>query len=470
MSARSLALPAAAGGTLTVSPRFVLMTVSLGAILAPLNSTMLAVALPVIRKEFGVSHSATGWLVSSYLIAMAVTQPVGGRLGDRLGRARVFSGGLLAFLMCSLAAAVAPGFALLLVFRTLQAVAGAVLIPNAMGMLRESVPPGELGKFSGWNSAVIGATAAGGPLLGGALLALGSWRWLFLANIPVVVVALLLARQLPAGAVSRAGGSVIDWAGVVLFATLLALTTVVLNSVRSSDLELTLAFALALAAVAAVFAWRQVHGAAPTAEWRLFRKRSFAGASSHMLLLNLAMYTTLLATPFFLTEVQHRSTAMAGVLLGVMAALQALVAPFAGRASDSMGRRRPTVAGSAIALFAALMLAVGISRDVSVVYLGVALAILGFGVGIGFVAATVAAIESAPKALAGSAAGTQSMMRYFGSIIGVGVLSGLLTTGSGSTPGVPVFRLLFALVAVMLVVSLGAAALVRPFPEKQRAE
>lgn len=469
MTAGTIAVRKAAAERAAAGPRYVLATVSLGALLAPLNSTMLAVALPVVRTEFGVSHGAAAWLVSSYLIAMAVTQPAGGRMGDRLGRARVFRGGLVGFLVFSLAAAVAPNFALLLTFRTLQAVAGAILIPNAMGMLRESVPATELGKFSGWNSAVIGATAAGAPLLGGAVLAFASWRWLFLVNLPVVVAALLLTARLTASSAPRSRGAGVDWAGIGLFAALLGLVTLLLNSLRSAGVVSPLIVALALSGVAAAFIWRQARGATPTAEWGLFRNRSFLGASSHVLLVNLAMYTTLLAIPFFLIEVQHRSSAAAGLLLAGMAALQALVAPLAGRASDRLGRRRPALASSLIALFAAVLLVLGIGRETTLVYLGVAVAILGLGVGIGFVSTTVAAIESAPRALTGSAAGTQSMMRYFGSIVGVGALSGLLTTSAGGPPGIGVFRLLFVLVAAMLVLSVVAAALVRPFPGRHEA-
>jgi sugar phosphate permease len=95
------------------------------------------------------------------------------------------------------------------------------------------------------------------------------------------------------------------------------------------------------------------------------------------------------------------------------------------------------------------------------------LAVLGLGVGTGFVSATVAAIEAAPKSLAGSAAGTQSMMRYFGSIIGVGVLSGLLTTGTDGPPGIGVFRMLFGLVAVLLALSAVAASLVHAAPREE---
>ena len=113
-----------------------LAAVGIGGVLAPINSTMLAVALPELRQDFGISHSEVGWLISAYLIAMAVAQPVGGRLSDQLGRARVYRAGLIGFLTFSLAAVFAPSFPTLVVFRTGQAIAGAVLIPNGMAMLR----------------------------------------------------------------------------------------------------------------------------------------------------------------------------------------------------------------------------------------------------------------------------------------------------------------------------------------------
>ncbi|MBA4181962.1 MAG: hypothetical protein C0506_15330 [Anaerolinea sp.] len=445
-----------------VSPAYLLITVSTGALLAPLNSTMLAVALPVIRGDLAISHGAAGWLVSSYLIAMAVTQPAGGRLGDMLGRARVFRAGLVAFLVFSLAATAAPNFGLLLASRTLQAVAGAILIPNAMGMLRGSVPGATFGKYSGWNSAIIGATAAAGPLIGGAVLATTAWRYLFLLNVPVVAVALLLATRLrDERDAPRLGGAALDWLGITLFGALLCLVTVTLSTAGAAGARQQALLAVGLVATAAAFAFRQAHTAAPTAEWGLFRKPTFLGASLHILLMNLAMYTTLLATPFFLTEVQHRGSTVAGVLLGGLAAFQALTAPVAGRLGDAVGRRGPAIGSSLVALTAALMLVFSIGPGLSPVFLGVALGMLGIGVGVGFVSASVAAIEAAPKALAGSAAGTQSMMRYFGSIIGVGLLSGLLTTESGDAPDIAVFRLLYILVAVLLGFSVAAAALIR---------
>jgi MFS family permease len=153
---------------------------------------MLAVALPEVRGEFGVSHAGVAWLVSAYLIAMAVAQPLGGRLGDQVGRARTFRFGLLAFLGFSVGAAAAPNFPLLVALRTGQAVVGAAIIPNGMGMLRASVAERRLAEAMGVTGSVLALSAGLGPLVGSAALSLGSWRYLFLVNVP-----LLAARLAP---------------------------------------------------------------------------------------------------------------------------------------------------------------------------------------------------------------------------------------------------------------------------------
>ena len=469
MSARPPGAGTPRGERRNVGPRYVVVAVSLGSILAPLNSTMLAVALPVIRKDLEISHAAAGWLISSYLIAMAVTQPAGGRLGDAIGHARVFRGALAAFLVFSLAASVAPDFRTLLLFRTLQAVSGALLMPNARAMLREAVPAGQLGRFSGWNAASIGAAAAFGPLLGGVVLAVADWRYLFLVNVPFVALGLFMALRLQnyPSANSRTGRP--DLAGTVLFGLLLCLVTVVLNRLGSGGFGAQSAVAAALVVVLATFAWRQAHTSSPAAEWGLFRIASFAGASAHILLMNLAMYTTLVATPFFLTEVQHRGTLLAGLLVGGLAGFQVIGAPVAGRISDAAGRRMTMIGSSIAGLSAAVMLIAGIDEGMSPAYLAVALAILGLGYGFGFVSAEVAAVEAVPKALTASAAGTQSMMRYIGSIIGVGLLSGVLTTGADGPPEITAFRLLYILMAGLVALSVPAAMLVRPPTEHSPA-
>lgn len=444
---------------------------SLGAILAPLNSTMVAVALPEIRSEFSLGHAAVVWLVSGYLIAMAVAQPIGGRLGDQVGRVRMYRAGLMSFLVLSIAIAFAPNFPLLVALRIAQAVAGAVLMPNGLALLRTHAPAEQLGRVNGLNGAVLSFAAAVGPLVGAATLAVASWRWLFPLSVPIILGALLLLRRVEeeaGGAADRAAPAPIDWIGTALFVALLTAVTVQLQDAGGARTWSAALGWLATIALAGAFVWRQWRAPSPAAEWRLFKQRSFAAATAYVLLTNLAMYTTLLMIPFFIRDVQGKATALAGVLLGAMSVLVAVTAPFGGRLSDASGRRPAALLGAVVMFVGAVGLLAGMTTTTSTAYLASFLAVLGLGLGLGVGAANTAAIESAPRSLAGSAAGTSSMMRYLGSILGAGILAGLLT--GGASPGaVGMFRLVMGAVVVTAALSIAAAMLIHRFAARDTA-
>jgi len=205
-------------------------------------------------------------------------------------------------------------------------------------------------------------------------------------------------------------------------------------------------------------------------EWRLFARRAFVAATSYTLLTNLVMYTTLLTVPFFIQEVLERSSTVTGLLLGAMSVLMAVIAPVSGRVSDAFGRRWPAMAGAALALAAAIFLLAGLDEDVNVAYIAAGLALLGAGVGMGFGAASTAAIESAPRSLAGAAAGANSMMRYLGSIIGVGILTGILNTSGAGAPGIGVFQTILAIVVAMAALALVAGTMIHRFPPFREEE
>jgi len=448
-----------------------LTTVALGNVLAPLNSTMLAVALPEIRDDFHLSHAEIGWLVSAYLIAMAVAQPIGGDLSDRLGRRRVLRFGLIGFLVLSLAAAAAPNFWLLIAFRTAQAIVGAVVIPTGMAMVRESVPVRQLGQANGITGSLLSLAAATGPLLGAAFLALGSWRFIFFANLPIIALALFAQWRLnypatPGTQPLRSARGLLDWPGALLFsATLISLTTL-LNSLRGDDLVgLALGVAGTIGFVL-LFFWRQRRTDKPLAGWRLFRLTSYRAATVNVMLMNLVMYTTLLTIPFFIRELQEKGNGTTGLLLGSMSILMAFLAPASGWLSDTHGRRLPAVAGAVIAFGATLIIVFGLRTDVSTAFLAGALALVGMGVGLTFGPSATAAIESAPREQAGIAAGTNSMMRYLGSIVGAGLLAGILST-DGAVPGIGVFRAVFIIVAVIAALAVVAAFWIHRFPPEE---
>jgi EmrB/QacA subfamily drug resistance transporter len=446
------------------APNFwlLLVTVSLGGVFAPLNSTMLAVALPELRRDFDVGHAEVAWLVSAYLIAMAVAQPLGGRLGDQLGRANVFRAGLLAFLALSLACAAAPTFTLLILLRTGQALVGAAVIPNGMAMLRESVPPDRLGRSGGFIGSAMSIAAATGPLLGAGILAIGSWRLLFLMNIPLVTAALIAFAILnyPGGDRRRLD---LDWIGAAALAVLLVSVTLLLNALSGGQSALVLVGAVfALVVFAWVFVRRQQRSASPVVEWSLFRNRSYAAATGFILLGNLVMYTALLTIPFFIEEVQQAGSGRTGVLQSAIAMPMIFISPIAGRVSDSVGRRPLISAGSVLLVASTAALALGMREGSSFSFLVVSMCVLGVGMAVSFGPASAAAIECTAREVAGTAAGTNSMMRYLGSIVGTGLLGAILTTESG-VPEAGLFRLIFAVLVVMSVAAAICALLVHRF-------
>lgn len=423
---------------------------------------MVAVALPEIRDEFSLSHGAVAWLVSGYLIAMAVAQPIGGRLGDTLGRAQVYRAGLLAFMALAIALPFAPNFPVLVTLRIAQAVAGAILIPNGTAMLRAHAPPGQLGRLTGINGGIISFAAAVGPLLGAAVLAVASWRWMFPLSVPGILFALYLLRRLDAPQ-ERVEARPFDFIGMGLFVGAFVAVTVQLSMLRGSSGAGTFGAGLAVTvAILAAFIWRQRVTASPAAEWRLFKSRSFAGATAYTLLTNLSMYTTLLMIPFFIREVQDKGTALSGLLLGAMSVLVAIVAPLGGRLSDAWGRRPSAQLGGALLVLGAAVLTAGLSVDVSPYYLAGCLALMGLGLGLGVGAANTAAVESAPRALAGSAAGTSSMMRYTGSVVGAGILAGVLNSDTAGGD-VTTFRLVGLAVVATAVLALAASIFIHRF-------
>lgn len=456
------------------------MTVALGAVLAPLNSTMIAVALPGIADEFGAGAATAGWLVTAYLIAMASLQPVAGRLGDRLGRRTLILGGLTGFGVASLAATVAPSLPLLILFRVAQAVSGAVVLPNGDALLREIVPDARRASRFGLIGSAIGLAAALGPILGGILVSTAGWRAMFAVNVLLVVPALLLGvRMLPrpssalpippsspdsrmavgtgkdAGAASSA--PTFDWPGAVMLSTALAGLALLLNRGGPGLPWPLLALGVAgLAGLLTLFLRRELRHPAPILQPRFFRRRAFAAATGAVGLSNLAMYSVLLALPLLWTRT-GRPAAEIGTLLGVMAAMMFVASPVGGRLADRLGRRWPTVGGLTLLTLGTGVLALTDLEGTGSVVAG--LALLGGGLGLANPGLQASALEAVERSNAGSAAGAYSTSRYLGSIVGSAVLAGLASaTPDGSSIG-----LIFPIVVAA---ALGSALLALGLPPR----
>ena len=391
--------------------RWLAVSVALGNLLVPLNSTMIVVALPQVARDLGVDVGATSWIVTSYLITMAALQPIAGRVGDRLGRRTLMLGALVYFALASAAAAASTSIVLLAFFRINQAIAAAALVPNGLGLLREAIPSGRRGAEFGIVSAATAVGATVGPLVGGFLAAV-DWRWIFLVNIPLCVAGFALAwRVLPQRAARETAR--FDLAGALgLGAVLLAASWVLVSLGRAVDL-LTIAIGVAVVPAAAAllrYESRQTDAAIPPS---LFRIPAFAAACATVAFQNLAMYGTLLTLPVALAGASVRS----GIALAAFSGGSIIFAPLGGRAADRYGARWPTVAGALLLGAGLVPLAVS-AAQLPLELLAATLAFAGIGLALTFPSMRLAAVEVVPERYAALASGVFSTSRYFGGMLG----------------------------------------------------
>ncbi|HTN25832.1 MAG TPA: MFS transporter [Solirubrobacteraceae bacterium] len=384
--------------------------------LLPLNSTMLAVALPDIASGVGGGVAASTWLVTAYVVAMATLGPFAGRLGDRLGRRRVILAGLGAFALASAVAGLAPSLGVLIAGRLGQAIAGSLVFPNAMALLRDALPEGRRASGFGVMGSAIGAAAAAGPVLGGVLTGAFGWRAIFLVNVPVVAAAVvLMLRALPAAAAGAAPAP-----------------------------------------------------RAPRGDWaRPLRAPAFAAATGAVGLSNLAMYATLLAVPVVLAERAGWSAADAGLALAMLSVAMIAVAPLGGRIADRRGNRAPAVAGlSLLVVSTAALAAMGAAPTAP----GLAAALLLGGIGLGLSGAAIqtAAMEAVDERHAGVAAGLYSTGRYAGSIGSAALLALVLGHGTAHAGAFFAVTAVAAAGAALLALRLGPGGALTAEPEPAR--
>ena len=422
-----------------VGERALLLTAALAVMLLPLNSTMIVVAIPDIARDFGGDAGSATWLVSGYLIVMASLQPLAGKLGDRFGRRPLILGGL-GWFAASLGAALAPSLPVLIAFRLQQAAAGALAFPNVLALVRELLPEQRRGAAFGTLGSAIALAAAAGPPLGGALVALGGWRAIFLVNLPWVGLTLLLAlRTVPAGLGGMRRGR-FDGIGAVVLTTLLAGFAWLLNPGEVPGWVVP-AGLVALAITLVVLLRYELAHPDPVLQPRLLRVRPFAAATAAMGLSNFALYGTLLAVPVLLAQRSGWSSGEIGMALAALSVPMAALSPVGGRMSDRLGRRATATAGLVLLGGAMLPLALA-GRGVSIPLLVGSLLCAGAGLGLSNPPVQTAGLEALDPREAGVAAGFLSTGRYLG-----GIAAASLAAASVTGEGVGSYAMLFGLAA-----------------------
>jgi MFS family permease len=436
-----------------------MLGVASGAILVPLNSTMLAVALPDVMGEFGLGASAVSSLVTLYLGAVAVALPAGGAIGDRYGHRRTFVVGVLGFAIASALAAVGASFELLEGARVAQAASGALISTSAASLIRQTSPLDRQGEAFGTFDLLVATSAAVGPFVGGLLVGGFGWRSLFVLAIPLGIVSagfvgLALRPTAPDEPSeprnAEAPPARIDLPGLVLLALAIVAFLVALRSPGD-----TLGFAATAAVVPLLVAFVAVELRTdrPAVDPRLLLHRPFAAAALGVFGSTVILHGSFILVPLAVEVLLAESPATSGIALLGIAGVAAVVSPFGGRVSDRRGRRAIVVAGSLISAVGLAALAIpGAAGSAGVIAL--LLGVVGLGNGLTS-ARQAAALESVDRSRVGMASGTYFTARYLGGVVGAS-LAGAILGARVTAPGVSTgFAVLAAVGVGVALVSLG---------------
>ena len=404
----------------------ILSSVSLGSLMATLDGSIVNIALPSIQKDFRIDLTTVEWVVVAYLLVVGSLLLTMGRLGEVQTFKRVYLVGFAVFTLASVCCGAAPNELVLVFFRAVQAIGAAMIMAMGPAIVAETFPPQERGKALGLNGVSVSIGLSLGPVIGGVLTQVATWRAIFLINAPIGLVAILwAARILPTeeqrkGVVFDRFGAVLS--GVSLFALLLALS-------EGQDWGWTSPAILGLVAVfvvlGGVFLAVEVRAAQPMLDLALFRIRPFSAGLASVVVAFAGLFTATFLLPFLLQSGRNFSPIEAGLLLTPVPITMAFIAPLSGAASDRLGSRIPATIGMVVMVLGLLSLT-QLPADFSLPDLIWRLVLLGIGQGMFMSPNSSAVLGSVPRPRVGTASGTLAQMRVNGQALGIAVSAAIV--------------------------------------------
>jgi DHA2 family methylenomycin A resistance protein-like MFS transporter len=404
--------------------------------------TIVNVALPTIAKALHATTSDLQWVVDGYAIALASLMLGGGTIGDLYGHKRVVLVGLGLFGAASLACGLTPSSGTLVGFRVLQGTGAALMLPGTLAVITNAYPgEQERARAIGVWAAVGSVALPAGPLIGGALIQAASWRLIFLANVPLVVVAIAVAAVTVQESI-EARGRRLDFAGMALGAGLLALVTFALiEGGRGGPSAVVIAAAIAAVLAGLAFGATEARRDDPMLPLSLFRSPRFSTANTVAGVMNLCTLGLLFTLTLYLQDVRRQSALAAGVQLLPLFVPLSLIAPLGGRLTGRTGPRTPMLVGVLLAAVGVgLLIALGATSG----YLTLLPALLAWGVGLAFLtpAVVAAAVGAVPGERAGLASAVNNTARQASGAVGIAAFGAL-----AGDPGRPEFLAGFHLAA-----------------------
>jgi EmrB/QacA subfamily drug resistance transporter len=429
--------------------------VLLGMLLAALNQTIVATALPRIVDELGgVEHYS--WVFSAYMLGATVTTPIYGRLSDVHGRRPFFIAGIVIFMAGAVISGTAATMTQLVAGRAVQGLGAGALIPLAVATIGDLIPPSERGRWQGLTGAVFGFASIIGPTTGGWISDHADWRWVFFVSLPVGLVALAVVAVTLKIPPHPERGTKVDYAGAALLA--LGLSSGLLAVVQSGPLELYAISALVLA----VFVWWERRVDQPVVPVELFSSRVFTASNLAGFSVGVGMFGAIMFVPLYVQGVLGASATASGVVLTPLMLAMMLTSVGSGQVITRTGRYRWALIAGPVIMGAGFVLLASMDPGSARMHATTAMIVTGLGLGLLIQNLSLVVQNGVPSRHLGAATSAAQFFRSIGGTIGVSVMGAILSAGlpAGASPQQlgdaihPVFVIGIPLMAVTLAVVL----------------
>lgn len=404
-----------------------LTAVASGTMLNPLNSSMIALALHSIQKDFHLSFSTVSWLISSFYLASAVAQPVTGKIGDIFGRKKTFLTGLILVAFSALGAPLASTFLMLLVMRLFQSIGSSAIYPSGMALIRDHIKDRQASALAVL-SIFASAMVALGPTIGGFLIVWGNWPAIFWVNFPFIILSFLLGwymfpkdRKQDKSHMKELF-SHLDFLGIGYFAAGMVFFLWFLLSFEEKVHYLSGIVGIIFFGL---FVWRELRVKEPFIDIRIFRIHpKLSMVYIQFIILNIFFYCLFFGLPSYFQEGMGLSVEMSGLLMLFMSGISIVISTVTGKWIDQTGVNQPIMVGAFISIIGALAFMLFFVQS-SYLGIGIILSIMGLSYGIGNVVLQVAMVKESPKEIIGTTSGLFQTCRYLGSIL-ASIILGLI--------------------------------------------
>jgi EmrB/QacA subfamily drug resistance transporter len=420
--------------------------VVLGAIMSILDITVVSIALPTFQDVFDATYATVAWTMTAYTLALATVIPLTGWAADRFGTKRLYLAALFLFTAGSVLCAMATSIEMLVAFRVLQGLGGGMLMPLGMTILTRAAGPDRIGRLMALLGIPMLLGPISGPILGGWLIDIASWHWIFLINLPIGLAALVYsARVLPKDEPSTTER--FDFTGMLLLSPGLALFLFGVSSIAEGGEGASFGPRVWVSATVGVllivtFVFHALRTEKPLIDLRLFKNRRLTIATVSMFVFIIAFMGAGLLFPSYFLQVRGETTLMAGLLIAPQGLGAMLTMPVAGILADKVPIGR-TVPVALLVMASGFFVFTQVGADTSYWVLCGALFVMGLGMGGTMMPIMTSALKSLTNAEVARGSTLVNIVQQIGGSIGTAVLSVVLTNQLTSTPSTPVEPLAF---------------------------